>query len=196
MEKLMVFCKDADMWEAAGLSREDEDAVVQALWRKVRGRPDVSGLSMAARLVYFPIVTRWEANEGKHEALSKAGKEGNKKRWGDRQAIATDESPNTNTKTNTNATTNTKAFTKPSIDEVRAYCTEKGLNNVNPEDFVDYYESNGWKVGKNPMKDWKRTISRWDRNNLGGSSGGGGKEKLPGLFLENQSRKEEDYVLQ
>ena len=58
----------------------------------------------------------------------------------------------------------TKKFIKPTIDEVKKYCEERN-NNVDPEQFIDYYESNGWKVGKNPMKDWKATVRTWERNN-------------------------------
>lgn len=54
-----------------------------------------------------------------------------------------------------------KRFVKPTLEEVQAYITEKGLN-VNAEKFIDYYESNGWKVGRNPMKDWKATVRRWN----------------------------------
>ena len=53
-------------------------------------------------------------------------------------------------------------FKKPTIDEVRAYINEKNFS-VNPEAFIDYYESNGWKVGKNQMKDWKATLRGWNR---------------------------------
>lgn len=54
-------------------------------------------------------------------------------------------------------------FVKPTLDEVRAYCQER-KNTVDPERFFDYYESNGWKVGKSPMKDWKATVRNWERN--------------------------------
>ena len=53
-------------------------------------------------------------------------------------------------------------FSPPSLDEVRAYCAEKKLS-VDPERFIDYYESVGWKVGRNPMKDWKAAIRGWER---------------------------------
>ena len=44
-----------------------------------------------------------------------------------------------------------------------AYCSER-KNKVNAERFMDYYESNGWKVGKNSMKDWKATVRTWEKN--------------------------------
>ena len=56
-----------------------------------------------------------------------------------------------------------KRFTAPTIEEVQAYCTER-RNNVDAQHFVDYYNSNGWKVGKNPMRDWKAAVRTWERN--------------------------------
>ena len=56
-----------------------------------------------------------------------------------------------------------KRFAPPAIEEVEKYCRERG-NNINAQYFIDYYSSNGWKVGKNPMKDWKATIRRWEQN--------------------------------
>ncbi len=57
----------------------------------------------------------------------------------------------------------TKKFKKPTINDVKDYCAERS-NNVDAEKFVDYYTSNGWKVGKNPMKDWKAAVRTWEKN--------------------------------
>jgi len=51
-------------------------------------------------------------------------------------------------------------FSAPTVDEVRAYAQEKGFS-IDPEHFVDYYTSNGWRVGRNPMKDWRATVRTW-----------------------------------
>lgn len=56
-----------------------------------------------------------------------------------------------------------KRFVPPTVDEVRAYCKERG-NNIDAESFVDYYTSTGWLVGKKPMKDWKASVRTWERN--------------------------------
>lgn len=56
-----------------------------------------------------------------------------------------------------------KRFVKPTLSEIEQYCIER-KNNVNAEQFFDYYESNGWKVGKNSMKDWKAAVRTWERN--------------------------------
>lgn len=60
-------------------------------------------------------------------------------------------------------TTKRKRFEKPTIFDVEQYCIERN-NNVDPQHFVDYYESNGWKVGKNSMKDWKAAVRTWERS--------------------------------
>ena len=59
-----------------------------------------------------------------------------------------------------------KKFIKPTIEEIRAYCSER-RNNVDAESFYDFYESKGWFVGKNPMKDWKAAVRTWEKNDYG-----------------------------
>lgn len=59
--------------------------------------------------------------------------------------------------------TKERVFKKPSVEEISSYCQERN-NNINPEQFYDYYEANGWKINRNPMKDWKATVRNWERN--------------------------------
>lgn len=63
-------------------------------------------------------------------------------------------------------------FTPPTVEEVRAYCEERG-SAVDPERFVDYYSSNGWKVGRNSMRDWKAAVRTWERDDRKKESGSG-----------------------
>lgn len=58
-----------------------------------------------------------------------------------------------------------KRFTPPSVDQVAEYCKER-KNGVDAQRFVDYYASNGWKVGRNAMKDWKAAVRTWERNGI------------------------------
>ena len=51
-------------------------------------------------------------------------------------------------------------FQRPTLPQIQDYIFEKALN-VDPERFYDYYESNGWKVGRNPMKDWNAALRNW-----------------------------------
>ena len=56
-----------------------------------------------------------------------------------------------------------KRFVKPTVVDIAEYCIERN-NSVDAEKFHDYYSSNGWKVGKNPMKDWKASVRTWEKN--------------------------------
>ena len=53
-------------------------------------------------------------------------------------------------------------FIPPTIDEIKAYCDERN-SSVDPESFYSFYESKGWMIGKNKMKNWKMAISTWER---------------------------------
>lgn len=53
-------------------------------------------------------------------------------------------------------------FKKPTVQEIREYCNERG-NAVDPESFWDFYESKGWKVGNTPMKDWQAAVRTWEK---------------------------------
>lgn len=58
-----------------------------------------------------------------------------------------------------------KRFTPPSIEEAISYFSEKGESSSEAQRFFDYYTSNGWRVGKNPMKDWRAAASGWISRN-------------------------------
>jgi len=55
-------------------------------------------------------------------------------------------------------------FKKPTVNEVREYLSEINCFNVNPDQFVDFYESKGWVVGRSPMKSWKAAVRTWMRS--------------------------------
>ncbi len=59
-------------------------------------------------------------------------------------------------------------FQQPSIHDVSAYCLHR-KNDVDPEKFIAHYESNGWRVGRNPMKSWKAAITTWEKGNKNGN---------------------------
>lgn len=66
----------------------------------------------------------------------------------------------TNDKSNN---TKHKVFIVPTVDEVTEYCKEKSLKYVNPEAFIDFYESKNWMIGKNKMSSWRSAVSGWNR---------------------------------
>jgi len=53
-------------------------------------------------------------------------------------------------------------FQKPSLDDIRAYCISRA-NNVDPEQFFNFYESKGWTIGKSPMRDWRAAVRTWEK---------------------------------
>ena len=57
-----------------------------------------------------------------------------------------------------------KRFMKPTVGDIRSYCTERG-NAVDAQRFYDFYEAKGWLIGKNPMKDWKAAVRTWEQRN-------------------------------
>ena len=78
---------------------------------------------------------------------------------------------------------NNKRFKKPLIEEINNYCRERN-NRVDPERFFDFYESKGWKVGNQPMKDWKAAVRTWEK-----------KEDKPQEVVYNMKNeeREKDY---
>lgn len=56
-----------------------------------------------------------------------------------------------------------KKFVIPTVEDVQAYCDERG-NNIDAQHFIDYYSARGWMLGKNHIKDWKACVRTWERN--------------------------------
>lgn len=60
-------------------------------------------------------------------------------------------------------------FVKPSVEQIAEYCRER-KNNIDAQHFFDHYESKGWKIGKNPMKNWKAAVRTWEKNSFNPST--------------------------
>ena len=81
-------------------------------------------------------------------------------------------------------------FQKPTIEEVKEYAERNGKAVISAESFYNYYEANGWKVGKNPMKDWRAAFRMWEaREKKDGAPSGSGKASNVS-FMENEYTKE------
>lgn len=72
-------------------------------------------------------------------------------------------------------------FTPPTVDEIRAYCAERG-NDVDPDRFYDFYASKGWRVGQNPMRDWRAAVRTWER-----------RDERPGGAIPFPQQRTPDY---
>ena len=53
-------------------------------------------------------------------------------------------------------------FKKPTPEQVTDYCKERN-NDICPQTFIDFYESKGWMIGKNKMKDWQAAVRTWEK---------------------------------
>ncbi len=67
-------------------------------------------------------------------------------------------------------------FQKPTIEEVTAYCRERGKG-TDPVAWLDHYKANGWMVGKTKMQDWKAAVRNWENNDFSGGKHGKSKER-------------------
>ncbi len=137
---------------------------------------------------WFQDRVLFEINEYRvrREAASRAGKASGKARKLKAKertlnGRTTDPEPTNNHKPITNSKKN-RRFTPPTFVDVHTYCHERD-NNVTPQHFLDHYTANGWKVGKNPMKDWKAAVRTWEKNNAetrpGNNSQAAGRKPTP-----------------
>ena len=75
-----------------------------------------------------------------------------------------------------------RRFAPPALADVRgyadSYAKQKGLDpgGFDPERFMDYYTANGWKVGRNAMRDWKASVRDWVRRDCRETKKGGSDE--------------------
>lgn len=115
----------------------------------------------------------WEEHQGHIWALKLRGKANALKRWNNNINIKAEK--HTSSIASSNAISNApyltlpnltnkdiinKKFEKPTIEEIRAYCKEKGFD-INAPMFWNYYETRGWMIGKNKIKSWKACIKTW-----------------------------------
>ena len=80
-------------------------------------------------------------------------------------------------------------FIKPTVEEIEKFAHEYNLTKLDPQYFYDYYESNGWMVGKNHMKDWKATAKNWNRRQFSTSRQRGNVIKMPDYMREQVDAK-------
>lgn len=75
---------------------------------------------------------------------------------------------NINKKNNNSSSKNIvtlKRFIPPTVEQIKAYCDERGVYLIDPEQFIDYYEARGWMLNKNrKMVDWKAAVRTWEKN--------------------------------
>lgn len=185
LEKQMqkeTFIVHADAWTTIQkLNLEQRGALLSALMCKQLGEP-LPEMDAATDMAFSFMAAQIDRDNDRYEDIAEKRRNAANARWNMQKMqmhvlhydtdTVTDTDTDTDKSIYVSADASTKpkraTFKKPTVDEVRAYCQERN-NNVDPERFVDYYESNGWKVGRNAMKSWQAAVRTWERS-------GGGKQ--------------------
>ena len=107
----------------------------------------------------------------------------NKNQWFSKEKPNVNGNENENENGNENGNENENTFHPPTLSQLEAYCGEMGFQ-IDGQSFLDYYASNGWMVGQNPMQDWQAAVRRWeagDRKRIGSQR----QEKQPDPYGGN-----------
>lgn len=155
--------------DSALLSDEEFGRLVRYGLHYVRGDADTASLT-GKEAVLAPIIQRYvDEDNGRYISVVEKRKAAANARWMQEDANASKsmqkdaKDANTKTKTNTKSNNNRERnFVPPTLDEVRQYVNYRG-SKVNPERFIAFYASKGWKVGNQPMKDWKAAVISWEQ---------------------------------
>jgi len=128
--------------------------------------------SVITKIAFEPIRQALKRDLDKYESIRKRNSDNARMRW---DATALSGIPNDTKNADSDIVidsdivkdikVNRDVFIKPSIVEIKTYMTEIGMADVS-EKWFDYYESNGWLVGKNKMKNWRAAVRTWKNNNL------------------------------
>lgn len=164
-------CVIYDSWadQLINLPKEMAGEYIQAILTYAMYGIDVEVEDPAIKAMLIPVKKKLDDDLEKYQAKVERAKTISKRNRDEIEPISI---RNRNeivgvTVTDTDTVTDTnkdkrKTFVKPSVEEVKAYCLERG-NKVDPYQFVDFYESKGWKVGNQPMKDWKAAVRTWEK---------------------------------
>ena len=125
----------------------------------------------------------WEEHNGYHQTYSQRAKVAAAARWSKEKPPTPPKEDNGNRKGDigdkqcfadaysiiesgeAKASAQRSKFKKPTIEEIKLAAAKAGLAEIEADRFFNYYESNGWRVGRNPMKSWIHALTNW-KNNL------------------------------
>lgn len=111
--------------------------------------------------------TRIDAEIAKRSALRTKRQNAAQERWGEK-VMQVHMQVHTQSQSHIDTHSNKKVL-RPSLEEVKAYCLER-KNGVDPQQWLDHYSANGWKVGRSAMKDWRAAVRTWEKNGFSKAS--------------------------
>ncbi len=128
--------------------------------------------SVITKIAFEPIRQALKRDLDKYETIRKRNSDNARMRW---DATASSGIPNDTKNADSDIVIDSGidkdikkqrvVFIKPTLSELKTYMLEIGMADVS-EKWFDYYESNGWLVGKNKMKNWRAAVRTWKNNNL------------------------------
>ena len=128
--------------------------------------------SVITKIAFEPIRQALKRDLDKYESIRKRNSDNARMRW---DATASSGIPNDTKNADSDIVIDIVidkdikkqrvVFEKPTLSELKTYMLEIGMADVS-EKWFDYYESNGWLVGKNKMKNWRAAVRTWKNNNL------------------------------
>jgi len=131
--------------------------------------------NVITRIAFEPIKQSLKRDLQKYEDIRKRNQDNARKRW---DATASDRIPNDTKNADSvsdsvsgsvNVKKEIKGFVKPTIEQLKEYMSEQGMNDI-AENWLNHYEANGWMVGKVKMKDWKASVRTWKINQKNNSA--------------------------
>lgn len=179
-DSFVIMTEHADIIE--DLTDEQAGIVFKALMASQLDK-ETEVNDQAARIVFKAILAQVNRSHALYDKRVASGKQGAEKRWNDSKQMASYSKPMANDskpmasdskpckcvpesvlkETLPKGSVKKSGFQPPTLQEVTDYVSEKGYN-ISPERFVDFYESKGWMIGKNKMKDWKAAVKNWSRS--------------------------------
>ena len=124
-----------------------------------------------------PKASALDENIKKHKVFEKA-KGFSEKHIDSDVVVDSDSDVVSDTSTNINVCDSKKRFSKPTVAEIKDYCTSRN-NGIDPQAFFDFYESKGWKIGQTPMKNWQAAVNTWERRKKQEATNGTDYNKQP-----------------
>lgn len=179
------------------LPAEQYKAVMTALTKYALDgiEPDLSDPFVKA--LFTLMKPQVDANNKRRESGRKGGKTA---QANTEQSQASDKQTQANVNVNVNVNANDKEkgdtnvspkkkFVRPTLSEVQSFADEHGYT-LDVQHFYDYYESNGWRVGRNAMKDWRAAMRNWLKNDFDRGKGQSLPDDDLNAYMAAQAAKE------
>lgn len=174
-DSFMLYANALDVLDL--LTDEQCGQLFRAIRDYVVGK-ELQELDQATRIAFCSIKNQLDRDREKYEAICEKNKESGRRGGRPKKADGFSENPNkpngffenptkpkkaqTDTDTDTDSIYRGKRFVPPTLQQVKDYCSERH-NSVDPEQFINFYESKNWMVGKNKMRDWKASVRTWEK---------------------------------